>query len=38
MLWKLCAALYEQRNQWRETALHLKQYEPLIVKMPNEKS
>ena len=38
MLWKLCAALYEQRNQWRETALYLKQYEPLIVKMPNVKS
>ena len=38
MLWKLCAALYEQRNQWRETALYVKQYEPLIVKMPNASS
>ena len=35
MQWRVAGALYEQRNQWKETALHLKQYEPLVVKMPN---
>lgn len=37
MLWRMIEALYEQRNQWRDTALHLKQYEPLVVIVPNEK-
>lgn len=36
MQWRVAGALYEQRNQWKETALHLKQYEPLVVKMPND--
>lgn len=24
MQWRVCAAMYEQRNQWRETAIHLR--------------
>jgi len=35
MQWRVAGALYEQRNQWKETALNLKQYEPRVVKMPN---
>lgn len=35
MQWRVCAAMYEQRNQWRETAIHLKEQMPIAVKMPN---
>jgi hypothetical protein len=35
---RLLEVLYEQRNQWRETALHLKQYEPLNVVVSNDQA
>ncbi len=36
--WRLIAALYEQRDQWRDTAIYLKQYEPIVTTppIPNE--
>lgn len=37
MLWRLAGALYEQRNQLRDTVIHMKESEPIVVMMPNAK-
>jgi len=38
MQWELCAAMYEQRNQWRDTAINLKAQMPIVVEMPNDQA
>lgn len=38
MLWRLAGALYEQRNQMRDTVIHMKESEPIVVMMPNDQA